>query len=210
MLTQPMRSLRNLLGNQKVIPTIDNRSQLARALEMSPIRVIWLRHCNLFDFSGLLELANERDCAVYVSIDQINGVAPDAAGLHFLATRMHVTGIFSNNPGTLAIAKDVGLETVQRLFTLDSTGLKSTLVSVDSQYIDLLNISPALVIPYILTQTPLQLPFIGTGFIYTSQQVQIVLHAGASHDPNSGSSALFTLPMARGRRRRRGGEEGGT
>ena len=58
-------------------------------------------------------------------------------------------------------------------------GLEVALESVDEQQIDLLAISPALVIPYAVAQMPLHLPFIGSGFISTAQQVQRVLRAGA-------------------------------
>lgn len=179
MLTQSTRSLLGPPLKQKTIPAIDSRAQLARVLETSHITIILLRHCNLFDLGPLLEHAYERDLAIYVNIDQINGIAPDAAGFRFLAREFHITGIVSNNPRLLALAKNFELETVQRLFAIDSTGLKAALDSVDAQYVDLLDISPALVIPYALAQTPLHLPFIGTGFIHTPQQVQMVLRAGA-------------------------------
>jgi len=45
--------------------------------------------------------------------------------------------------------------------------------------VDLLDITPALVIPFVVSHTTLPLPFIGSGLISTFQQVQSVLHAGA-------------------------------
>jgi len=127
----------------------------------------------------MLERAHERELAVYVNVDHIDGVSPDKAGLRYLATQLHITGIVSSNARILAQARSFDLETVQRIFAVDSTGLEVALESVDSQHVDLLDISPALVIPYVVAQTPLHLPFIGTGFISTPQQVQKVLRAGA-------------------------------
>jgi glycerol uptake operon antiterminator len=179
MLTQSIRSLRSLPTGHKTIPIIENRLQLGRVLEAPRITAILLRRCNLFDFRTMLEHAHKQQLAIYVNIDHIDGIAPDAAGLHYLAHHLHVTGVFSSNVKILAQAKNFGLETVQRIFAVDSTGLEMAFELADEQYIDLLDISPAPVIPYIMTQTHFPLPFIGTGFISTTQQVQTILRAGA-------------------------------
>ena len=179
MLTRSTRSLLSLPARQKTIPVVENRTQFLLALDSSHVTTILLRHCNLFDFKTLLGMAHERDLGVYVSMDHIDGIAPDAAGLRYLATQLHITGVVSSHGKVLAQAKGFDMETVQRIFAIDSTGLEVALESVDEQQIDLLAISPALVIPYAVAQMPLHLPFIGSGFISTSQQVQRVLRAGA-------------------------------
>lgn len=181
MLTQSIGSLPNVLGRYKTIPVIEDRVHFVQALATSHIHAILLRHCNLFELAGLLERASRRGIAIYVNVDHIDGIHHDAAGLHYLAHTLRISGIVSNHPKTLASAKDFGLETMQRIFAVDSTGLEMALESVDRRYVDLLDISPALVIPYIIPHlaTPLPLPFIAYGLIHTAQQVQAVLRAGA-------------------------------
>jgi glycerol uptake operon antiterminator len=179
MLTWSSRSLLNLPVKQKTIPVIENRTQFTLALKSSHVTTILLRHCNLFDFRTLLENAHERELAVYVNMDHIDGIAHDSAGLRYLATQLHITGVVSSHGKFLAQAKGFDMETVQRIFAVDSTGLEVALESIDEQQIDLLAISPALVIPYAVSQMPLHLPFIGSGFVSTLQQVQTVLRAGA-------------------------------
>src|SRR5690348_9590734 len=179
MLTRSTRSLLSLQARQKTIPVVENRTQFLLALDSSHVTAILLRRCNLFDLRALLENAYERELAVYISMDHIDGIAPDAAGLRYLATQLHITGVVSSHGKVLAQAKSLDMETVQRIFAIDSTGLEVALESVDEQQIDLLAISPALVIPYAVAQMPLHLPFIGSGFISTAQQVQRVLRAGA-------------------------------
>jgi len=180
MLTRSTRSLLSVSAEQKTVPIIENRIQFARALDASQITTILLRHCNLFDLRPMLDHAYEREVATYVNVDHIDGVHPDIAGLRYLAHQLHIVGITSANPRILVQGKDFGLETIQRIFAVDSTGLEVALESVDSHTVDLLDISPALVIPYIVSQTSLPLPFIGSGLIYTFQQVRMVLSAGAS------------------------------
>jgi len=179
MLTRSTRSLLSLPTKQKTIPIIENRIQFARVFDAPYVTTVLLRHCNLFDFRTMLERAHERELAVYVNVDHIDGISPDKAGLRYLAAQLHITGIVSSNARILAQARSFELETIQRIFAVDSTGLEVALESVDSQQVDLLDISPALVIPYVVAKTPLHLPFIGTGFISTPQQVKMVLRAGA-------------------------------
>ncbi|MGI9060478.1 MAG: glycerol-3-phosphate responsive antiterminator [Ktedonobacteraceae bacterium] len=178
---QSSRSLVSLTKQCRVIPVVESRTQFVQVLENSHARAVLLRHCNVFDFATVLQNVYRRGYAVYVNIDHIDGIHADAAGLQYLAERLHITGIFSNHPKTLSLGKQCGLETIQRLFAVDSTGLESALESVDTHTIDLLDISPALVIPYITLHLKmvLPLPFIGSGLISTSEQVQAVLRAGA-------------------------------
>ena len=181
MLTRSTRSLLSVSAQQKTIPVIENRTLFSRALDASQITTILLRHCNLFELRPMLDHAFERGVAVYVNVDHIDGIHPDTAGLRYLAHQLHIAGIVSSNTRILALGKSFDLETIQRLFAVDSTGLEAALESVDTHQVDLLDISPALVIPYVVSQTPLPLPFMGSGLISTFQQVQAVLRAGALH-----------------------------
>ena len=182
MLTQSVGSLLSLSGQRKMIPIVENRPQFVHALDSLEVKTIFLRHCNLFEFGVLLEHAYRCKRALYVNVDNIGGIHPDAAGLRYLAHHLHVTGILSSNPKTLALAKNFDLETIQRLFAVDSTGLEAALDSVDTRSVDLLDISPAPVVPYVIPylKTPLPLPFTASGLIFTFKQAQAVIEAGAS------------------------------
>jgi glycerol uptake operon antiterminator len=177
------RSLLSLSPGHKVVPAIKSRQAFVSALDSAhaSVETILLRNCNLFEFAGLLDRSYHRGILVYVNVDHIDGIQPDATGLHYLADHFHVTGIISSNPKTLALARNIGLETVQRIFALDSTGLESSLESIDTHYIDLLDISPALVVPHIKPQLllSLPLPFIASGLIDTLIQIEAVLRSGA-------------------------------
>jgi glycerol uptake operon antiterminator len=179
MLTRSSKSLLSISDRQKIIPVIENRTEFLRALNAPKISTILLRHCNLLDLRPIMDHAFEREVAIYVNVDHIDGIHPDSAGLRFLASQLHIAGIVSSNPRILALGKGFELETLQRLFAVDSTGLETALESVDSHNVDLLDVSPALVIPYVVSHTVLPLPFIGSGLISTFQQVQSVLRAGA-------------------------------
>jgi glycerol uptake operon antiterminator len=181
MLVQSYRSLLSLPAKCRLIPVVENRVQFLRIFDAPNTGALFLRHCNLFEIASLMERAQQRGLAIYVNVDHIDGVHPDAAGLRYLAEQLRVTGIISNHPRILAQGKDYGLETVQRIFAVDSTGLEMAIDSVDQQYIDVLDISPALVVPHLIPNlaTPLPLPFVASGLISTAKQVQEVLKCGA-------------------------------
>jgi glycerol uptake operon antiterminator len=163
-----------------MIPLIENRTQLVRILDTRTINAIFLRHCNLFDLAGPLQLVQKRNIAVYVSIDHIDGIHADSAGLSYLANTLRIQGIVSSHTRTLALGKQLGLETIQRIFALDSTGMETALESVDTTTVDILDISPALVVPHIAPKLGDLRPFIASGLISTTQQMHTVLNAGAA------------------------------
>ncbi len=160
-----------------VIPVVETQTHLAQLIQSHMVQTVLLRHCNLFDISALLLRAHQRSISIYVNIDQIDGIHTDADGLDYLVKQCHISGIVSSNPHVLALGKRYGLKTIQRVFAVDSTGLAMSLESVDAQAVDLLDISPALVVPYLTNTFPL--PFIASGLIYTPHQIQAVLRAGA-------------------------------
>ena len=123
MLTRSSRSLLSISDRQKIIPVVENRVQFLRALDAPQITTIMLRHCNLLELRPLLNHAFEHEVTVYVNVDHIDGIHPDTVGLRFLAHQLHIAGIVSSNPRILAQGKTFELETIQRLFAVDSTGI---------------------------------------------------------------------------------------
>ncbi len=97
MLTRSSRSLLSISDRQKIIPVIENRVQFLRALDAPQNTTIMLRHCNLLELRPLLDHAFEREVAVYVNVDHIDGIHPDTVGLRFLAHQLHIAGIVSSN-----------------------------------------------------------------------------------------------------------------
>jgi glycerol uptake operon antiterminator len=175
-------SLLNLSGVGRGIPIVENRVQGTRVFDLRHVRAVSLRHCNLFEFTGFLERARQRNLPTYVNTDHMDGIYADTAGLRYLKERLHVTGIVSSHPRVLAMGKGFGLETIQRIFALDSTGLETSLASVDTTTVDMLDISPALVVPHIIARIRplLPLPFIASGLLHSMEQIQEVLQAGAT------------------------------
>jgi glycerol uptake operon antiterminator len=181
MLTQSGKSLPGLLVRYKTVPVVSDGLQLRAALASSAARAVMLRHCNPFELLVPLKEACGLGVAIYVYVDHLVGIAPDLVGLRYLREQFHAAGLISHHPRILAQAKSLGLETIQRLFAVDSTGLEAALESVDPAVVDLLDIAPALAIPHVVPYlpAPLPLPFIGSGLLLNARQKEAVLRAGA-------------------------------
>jgi glycerol uptake operon antiterminator len=181
MLAQTKHSLIEVLSRNKVIPVVENRTQFLTALTMSTHHVLFLRNCDLFDLKALCQQAAQQGYLLYVNADRMNGIHPDAAGLHYLVEQLHITGVTSTNLKILSLASTLGLSTMLHIFAADSTGLESAIEMGNVAAVDLFNVSPALVVPFIAETltTLLSRPFIASGLISTRRQIQAVVQTGA-------------------------------
>jgi glycerol uptake operon antiterminator len=171
----------DLLSAGKVIPVVENRNQLLTALKVASGKVLMLRRCDLFELAPVVQQAYQHGYSIYVYVDYMEGVLPDAAGLHYLVERYGISGIASSNSKVLALGKSFGLATILRIFAVDSTGLESSLEGIDEQVVDFLDVSPALVVPAIseFLADRVSLPFLVSGLVSTRRQVRSALGAGA-------------------------------
>jgi glycerol uptake operon antiterminator len=181
-LSQSTGSMNDLLSPGKVIPVVENRNQLLMALKVAGGKMVMLRHCDLLDLAPMLQQAYQHGYALYVYTDHMEGVLPDSAGLRYLREHQHIVGVASANSKVLALGKSQGLSTILRIFAVDSTGLESSLESIDEQNTDMLDVSPALVVPAISAYLAdrVSLPFIVSGLVSTRRQVRAALSAGAA------------------------------
>jgi glycerol uptake operon antiterminator len=173
-------SLLNLPAASLLVPVVETRPRFVQALETPTVRAILLRHCNVFEFTTLAERAHRSGYALYVNMDHIDGIHADRAGLRYLAERLSIRGIVSSHPRVVALAHDMGLEAIQRIFAVDSTGLEMALESVEVADVDMLDIAPAHAVPYVLPllRPTLTLPYMASGLLYGAEQLRAVLACG--------------------------------
>lgn len=118
---------------------------------------------------------------VFLHIDLISGVGKDAAGVEYLAKTLPLDGIVTTRNHLIRAAKDVGLLAVQRLFALDSEGVKTGLTMMGSAKPDAVEILPALVLPHLADRLPVgeMPPIIAGGLVETWADIDAVLQASA-------------------------------
>jgi glycerol uptake operon antiterminator len=181
MFSQAKRSMSDLLSATRIIPVVENRNELLTVLRIGSGKALMLRHCDLLDLSPMLQQAYQQGYAIFVYTEHMEGVLPDSAGLRYLSGQQHITGIASSNSKVLALGKSFGLSTILRIFAVDSTGLESSIEGIDEGVVDMLDVSPALVVPAIseVLADRVSLPFIVSGLVSTRKQVRAALNAGA-------------------------------
>jgi len=121
------------------------------------------------------------ECLVFLHIDLISGVGKDAAGVEYLAKTLPLDGIVTTRNHLIRAAKDVDLLAVQRLFALDSEGVKTGLTMMRSAQPDAVEILPALVLPHLADRLPVgeMPPIIAGGLVETWADVDAVLRGPA-------------------------------
>jgi glycerol uptake operon antiterminator len=182
MQVQDMGSIFAVLAQHKIIPIVENRSQLQLTLKGGKVHMLFLRHCNVLELEPLLQQAALAGHIIYVSVEHMNGVHPDAAGLQYLKNHLYISGIISTNARTLALGHTLGLQTMLHVFAADSAGLESVVETLRTTHIDLVEVSPALVIPHIASDLHrlFSVPVIGSGLVATRKQINAILNTGIS------------------------------
>jgi glycerol uptake operon antiterminator len=175
-----MRTLANLPLTTTVIPIVDSRPAFEHALA-THAGIIFIGRYNLFEVEALLRTRTGPRPALFIYADQMEGVSADQSGLRFLVEQVGIQGVISLRHNTLALAREVGLETIQRLFALDSTGWETARNAFVAAVAGMVEIAPALVLPYLGLPLAEQLgvPFLASGLVSNRHQIDRILATGA-------------------------------
>lgn len=148
---------------------------------------------DLFSLIAQVELLDKRP-RLFVNVDLVGGVAPDAAGIRFLSR--YIDGIISTHRYTIELAKENGLITIHRLFAIDSGALRRGLNLIRKTNPDCVEILPGLAYPEISQRyrQTLSQPALAGGLIKTPDVARTILRAGAAGVSTS-SPALWGLDL---------------
>ena len=164
-----------------MLPAIRDGSSLHTALDLG-YRQVLLERGSLLAMLGPLASAAKQGIAIFVNLDAVEGLAPDAAALAFLATDLGFSGVVSVKPHALRDASRFRLRTVQRIHAIDSTGLETGLSGIVSPAPYAIAIAPAVALPFVMPaiRAVTNVPVWGTGFVASIEQAVNVLTAGAT------------------------------
>jgi glycerol uptake operon antiterminator len=164
-----------------MLPAIRDGSSLTQALDLG-YRQVLLERGSLLAMLGPLVAAARQGIAIFVNLDAVEGLAPDAAALAFLATDLGFSGVVSVKSHALRDASRFRLRTVQRIHAIDSTGLETSLSSIVSPAPYAIAIAPAVALPQVMPaiRAVTAIPIWGTGFIGSTEQAEQILATGAA------------------------------
>lgn len=126
---------------------------------------------------------------VFVHIDMISGVGTDSAAVKYIARTWRPDGIITTRKGLIKCAKDEGLTTVQRIFLLDSTSIKSGITMINNSNPDIVEVVPGVISKAISEiRSNIHQQVIAGGMITTLNEVKDALSAGAKGISTSSKS----------------------
>lgn len=112
-----------MLTKQTVIPSALNGKNLDKACQANS-DVVLLSGVNIGNVGACVQYIHKHKKRAFMHIDITGGFRPDQTGIRLLKSMFHLDGVTSTNMHALSTAKVLGLETVYRLFLIDSRSLE--------------------------------------------------------------------------------------
>jgi glycerol uptake operon antiterminator len=125
------------------------------------------------------QVCNEKK-PIFLHTDLVKGLSNDKEAISFLKKYVNPAGIVSTKSAMLKAAKKKGLNTIQRIFLIDSKSLKNAIESIRENDPDIVEIMPALAYSIVKTlRNEIDKPIILGGLINKKEQIIDGLKAGA-------------------------------
>ena len=145
----------------------------------SDVRVVFDLSPSIETIDSRVELCREYDKYLFLHIDMAEGIGKDRAGLWYVKSR-GVRGIISTRPNLIKLANELGLETVHRMFIIDSHSVETAIAMFKTKS-DMVEIMPGIVAPRIIERIcdEVNIPVIAGGLIETRDEIASAIKAGA-------------------------------
>ena len=184
-----MNKIINDLNNYPVIAALKNIKSVQIAVNSLP-KVCFILGGDIISAPKMVKELRNNDKKVFVHIDMISGIGSYGEAVKYIARTWKPDGIITTRKGLIKCAKDEGLTTVQRIFLLDSTSIKSGITMINNSKPDIVEVVPGVISKAIAEiRKNINQQVIAGGMITTMQEVENALSAGAKGI----STSLITL-----------------
>nr|MBO2507015.1 glycerol-3-phosphate responsive antiterminator [Bacillota bacterium] len=169
------------LRGTEVIPALRHDRDLEAALR-SPSRVLFLLNADLRTLRPVVDRCRAAGKAVFVHYDLVAGLSADRSGVAFLAGYARPDGLISTRSAVARFSKDSGVQTVLRIFALDSAALATALEVIERTAPDAVEVLPAVLPSWVFAEIRRvhRGPVIAGGLVRNRDDVRRALAAGAS------------------------------
>lgn len=157
----------------------------------SPVQIIFHLGADLMSIPDVIKQVHAAGKYIFIHLDLAEGIGKDRAGVRYLA-QCGADGIISTKAQLIRYAKEQGLITVQRFFTLDSKGIDSIDDMVKNTNPHLMELMPGVICKTIRLFSSGPIPVIAGGLIQTKTEVTDALGCGAAA-VSTGKSELWYL-----------------
>ena len=168
-----------MLMRNKVIAAVRNYDELIAAAD-SDAKIVFDLSPNILSVEDTVKILHDAGKKCFVHIDLAEGIGKDKSGIEYLKSK-GIDGIISTRTGTIKLAREMGLFTVQRFFIVDSRSVNTTIESWKTSKAQMIEIMPASILKVIpkLKET-IDVPIIAGGLIETEGEAIEALNLGAS------------------------------
>ncbi|MBN2880312.1 MAG: glycerol-3-phosphate responsive antiterminator [Clostridia bacterium] len=174
-----MSTITKILESSRIIAAI-NDEKSARYASVSPCKVVFVLGCNICSLPKIVNMLNNKGKIIFVHIDLIEGLGKDTWAVEFLKKEIKPHGVISTRQHLIKHAKQLDMLTVQRMFLLDSSSIKSGIEMAENSAADYIELMPG-VIPKAITDIKkyVKQPIIAGGMITEQKEADVALQAGA-------------------------------
>ena len=166
------------LFDSPVIAAVRAPELLRRACD-SRVRLVFLLGGDLFTLPELVQTIRDAGKVPFVHMDLLDGIGRDAAGVRWIAEVARPDGVLSTRVPLLKMAAGQGLQTILRMFLVDSSSVETGTRLAKSQ-VDMIEIMPGLVTRAIAALCGrVERPIIAGGMMERAIDVERALAAGA-------------------------------
>lgn len=174
-----MSALKDILIENPVIAAIRNDEELKTA-EASSVGIVFVLYGSILTLDTICQRLRTAGKTVFVHADMIEGLKGDMAGIDFIRHTAEPTGIVSTRPNIIKYAKQLNMQTILRVFLLDSLSLQSGIKNILETNPDAVEIMPGIACSLINEmEKKITVPVIAGGLIVSKEQVMYSLSNGA-------------------------------
>lgn len=168
-----------IMGQSRIIAAVRSEGTLAAAL-VSPVRIIYLLFGNPVNLGRMIQAVRDAGKLPLVNADLLQGLSRDAAAVEYLSL-CGAAGIISTHHETLRAARNNGLISVLRTFTIDSAAVEAGRRFLAHFQPDAIELLPAVAAPLVLDRIRSSHPslyVIAGGLLSDLRQVETLVNAG--------------------------------
>ncbi|MBQ9731125.1 MAG: glycerol-3-phosphate responsive antiterminator [Bacilli bacterium] len=164
---------------KNIIAAIKNEEGLQKALN-SNVEVVFVLSGDICKIDDVVNRCHKANKKVYLHIEMIEGFGKDEAAVRYIANNIKPDGIITTKSSLVKAATSVGLNSIFRVFMLDSQSIKTAISNIERCKPTDVEILPGL-IPELISyfSKNINANIIAGGLISTTKHIEAAFAHGA-------------------------------
>ncbi|WP_281174461.1 glycerol-3-phosphate responsive antiterminator [Salinicoccus luteus] len=176
----------------KILPAIRSMKDFEKLIG-SPYRACVILDIHIGHLESHITTIKRHGFDVFLHLDLIKGLAVDTASLEYIHQKYRPTGIVTTRGRIIKKANQLGMETVLRIFVIDSSAIEKSIELIRQTEPKLIEILPGVVPKVIhLLKSEVDADVIAGGLIETQGEVDDAIAAGAKYVTTSKTDLWFS------------------